>query len=110
MFDGVSIPFGVPDAIGAAMGFIGLYSTWLLLGLGIVLAVILVCILFWVMEKGKATTYGGRTLEVVHDFDRGVRREIIRENGKVVSESREKITVGRGWLDPDTGEIFHNKW
>lgn len=51
MFDNVEIPFGVPDALGAAMGFMSLYQGWILLGTGIVIAIVIISILFWLQGK-----------------------------------------------------------
>ncbi|AIQ15274.1 hypothetical protein [Paenibacillus durus] len=53
MFDGVTIPFSVSDAFSSATSFMSLYKDWILLGLGIALAVLIISILFWNMQKSK---------------------------------------------------------
>lgn len=52
-FSGVTLPFTVADGLTAATGFMGIFGSWTLLGIGIVLAIVIISILFLVIGKGK---------------------------------------------------------
>jgi hypothetical protein len=52
-FSGVTLPFTVSDGLSTATGFMGIFGSWTLLGVGIPLAMIIIGIIFWVVKKGK---------------------------------------------------------
>ncbi|AIQ15257.1 hypothetical protein [Paenibacillus durus] len=53
-FSGVTLPFSVGDGLTAATGFMSIFGDWTLLGIGVVLAMIIIGIIFWVVKKGKS--------------------------------------------------------
>lgn len=52
-FTGVTLPFTVADGLTTATGFMGIFGSWTLFGIGIVIAIIIISILFMVVGKGK---------------------------------------------------------
>lgn len=58
-FSGVTMPFSIADMIKTAFSFLGIFDTWVLLGLGILFSGIIVGFIFWILSKGKKAAPGG---------------------------------------------------
>lgn len=59
-FTGVTLPFTVADGLTTATGFMSIFGSWTLLGIGILLATVIIGILFWVLKKGKGAAATGK--------------------------------------------------
>ncbi|MMZ53494.1 hypothetical protein D1872_152830 [compost metagenome] len=50
---GVKMPFTVTDMITAGMSFLGIFDTWILIGLGVVFAGLMAGFIYWIVSKAK---------------------------------------------------------
>lgn len=58
-FSGVTLPFTVPDMLTTATSFMGIYSTWILLGLGVLFSGVIIGTIFSIMSRAKKSGGGG---------------------------------------------------
>ncbi|MFK4475796.1 hypothetical protein ABH897_005596 [Paenibacillus sp. RC73] len=50
---GVKVPFTVGDMITTGMSFLGIFDTWILIGLGVVFAGLMAGFIYWIVAKAK---------------------------------------------------------
>lgn len=84
----VELPFSAMDTVKTGLSFLGLFKDYILLGLGIVFAVILIIFMFWIIKKAKQKQ---------------------REKGERIKAYRDQIEKVRSDRDAFIGEARSNK-
>lgn len=57
-FSTTTVDIDVKDVVGSGVSFMGIFKDYMLLGLGIIVATIIIGIVFWVIQKGRKAAPG----------------------------------------------------
>ena len=60
-FTGVTLPFSVTDMITTSTSFMGIYSTWILIGLGVIFSSVIIGTIFSIVNRAKKSAAGSKS-------------------------------------------------
>lgn len=100
MFDNVKLPFGLSDVFEVVTDLLSLLDSWILLGIGFVLAIVIIGVLYSVIEHSKQQQLEKRRSAAIQSmlYDRPVKTLDVEwkvgKNGGL--EGREVYGIGKG--------------
>lgn len=59
-FSGITLPFTVSDMLTTATSFMGIYSTWILIGLGVIFSSVIIGTIFSIINRAKKSSAGSK--------------------------------------------------
>lgn len=87
-------PFSAKDMVSTGFSFMKLYLSWILLGLGVIFALVIVMILFWISKKTKAKA---AKMETIRKYEnqlsdlRTKREEYLKKNRDSIRDKEQKL-------------------